>query len=231
MAAVNCVLVCPAWNEEPSVPAVVESARRAGHPIVVVDDGSHDATAAVARAAGAEVVRHAVNLGVGAALQTGFRVALRMGADTVAQVDADGQHDVAQVGALLDALGDGTQLVIGSRFLEGAPQGGARGLAMRSLARRASKITGTRITDASSGFRAIGLPLLEAFADRFPSSYLGDTYGAVLLASRLGFGVAEVPVQMSDRTHGTSSAGTVRASLLVLRAVASSLTEETRRRS
>ncbi len=227
----TCVLVCPAWNEEPSVGAVVESARSAGYRIVVVDDGSHDATSRVAGRAGADVVRHPVNLGVGAALQTGFRVALRLGADTVAQVDADGQHDVAQVDKLVDALGDDVQLAIGSRFIEGSPARGARGLAMRSLARRASKITGTRITDASSGFRAIGSPLLDAFADRFPSNYLGDTYGAVLLASRLGFGVAEVPVEMSARAHGTSSAGAVTASLLVVRAIASSLTEETRRRS
>jgi glycosyltransferase involved in cell wall biosynthesis len=227
----NTVLVCPAWNEEPAVAAVVESARAAGFTIIVVDDGSDDATARVAAAAGATVVRHPVNLGVGAALQTGFRIALRIGADCVVQVDADGQHDVGQVGVLTAAVDDSTQLVIGSRFLDGPRPGGARGLAMRTLARRASKITGVDITDASSGFRAISGALLVAFADRFPSNYLGDTFGAMLLASRMGFGVAEVPVVMADRQHGRSSAGSFIASLLVLRAVASSLTEETRRRS
>jgi glycosyltransferase involved in cell wall biosynthesis len=227
----NTVLVCPAWNEEQTVAAVVESARSAGFAIIVVDDGSDDATSEVARAAGATVVRHTVNLGVGAALQTGFRIALRVGADCVVQVDADGQHDVAQVGLLIAAVDDATQLVIGSRFIDGRRPGGLRGLAMRTLARRASKITGVTITDASSGFRAISGPLLVAFAERFPSSYLGDTFGAMLLASRMGFGVAEVPVVMAERRHGRSSAGSLTAGLLVLRAVASSLTEETRRRS
>lgn len=227
----STVLICPAWNEEASVGAVVRDAVSAGYTIVVVDDGSVDATAAIARAAGAVVVRHPVNLGVGAALQTAFRIALQLGADTVVQVDADGQHPIAQVPVLSAAIGEDAQLVIGSRFIDGRRPRGPRGIAMKSLARRASKITGRPITDASSGFRAISGGLLEAFADRFPSSYLGDTFGAILLASRMGYGVTEVPVVVADRQHGRSSAGPMTATLLVLRAVASSLTEETRRRS
>lgn len=226
------VLVCPAWNEEGAVGDVVRSAVAAGFPIVVVDDGSRDATAVVARDAGAIVVQHPMNLGVGAAIQTGFRVALRIDADAIVQVDADGQHPVEQAPILFDALSDSVHMAIGSRFAD-APEsrpGGLRGLAMSRLASHASKVSGVTITDASSGFRAISRPLLVQFARRFPSSYLGDTFGAVLLASRLGFGVTEVAVTMRARQAGEPSTGAGRSALLVLRAIASSVTDETRGR-
>ncbi|MDO8389229.1 MAG: glycosyltransferase family 2 protein [Actinomycetota bacterium] len=226
----NKVLVCPAWNEEGAVGDVVRSAVANGYRIVVVDDGSLDATAAIARRCGAIVVQHPMNLGVGAAIQTGFRVALRAGADAVVQVDADGQHPVEQAQYLFDALSDSVHMAIGSRFAENEalrPKG-MRGVAMRRLASHASNVAGVRITDASSGFRAISRPLLLQFARRFPSSYLGDTFGALLLASRLGFGVIQVPVEMRERQAGEPSTGAGRSALLVVRAIASSVTDETR---
>lgn len=223
-------ILCPALNEEASVGDVVASGVGAGYRVVVIDDGSTDATGDVARAAGAIVVRHPLNLGVGAAIQTGIRVALRGGATVVVQVDADGQHLVGEVQHLVEAIDEQTHLVIGSRFAtrpDLRPHG-LRGVAMRSLARRASAITGVVITDASSGFRAISRPLLDDFALHFPSSWMGDTFGALLLASRLGYGVKEVPVEMRDRQGGVPSTRGGRAALLVARAVASSITRETK---
>ena len=222
------VVVTPAWNEEATVGAVVTEARSAGYPIIVVDDGSRDRTAAVAAAAGAAVLRLPFNVGVGAALQTGFREALAADAQVVVQVDADGQHPIGQIPVLLGALGGERQLVFGSRFRAGNRPRGVRGIAMRSLARRASRVAGTTLTDSSSGFRAIGRPLLELFAKRFPTSYLGDTFGSILLASRHGFAVGEVPVAMASRQGGRPSTSPGRAALLVLRAIASSATTETR---
>jgi glycosyltransferase involved in cell wall biosynthesis len=225
-------LVCPAWNEEGAVGDVVAAAVAQGYRIVVVDDGSRDSTSAVARAAGAIVARHPTNLGVGAAIQTGFRIALRAGAEAVVQVDADGQHPIEWVPALFSSLSDTVHLAIGSRFVD-HPElrpGGLRGVAMKSLARHASQVAGIPITDASSGFRAISRPLLIEFAQRFPSSYLGDTFGALLMASRLGYGVKEVAVEMRARQAGEPSTGAGRSAILVLRAIASSVTDETRGR-
>lgn len=224
------MLICPAWNEAGVVADVVADAIGAGYEIVVVDDGSGDSTGDIALRAGAMVARHPINLGVGAAVQTGIRIALRYGADAVVQVDADGQHLVAEVPRLVAPLSSSTHLVIGSRYADGAVErpGGLRSLGMLALAHRASRVAGTRITDASSGFRAISQPLMVEFARRFPSTYLGDTFGALLLASRLGYGVTEVPVTMQARQGGVPSTGTGRSAILVLRAISSSMTAETR---
>ena len=229
LSPVDVVVITPAWNEQDSVAAVVADALGHGYRVVVVDDGSADQTAMRARQAGAIVLRHPFNLGVGAALQTGFREAVRMNAGAVVQVDADGQHTVDQIPTLTDRLDGDLQMVIGSRFVNGGQPRSPRGVAMRYLARRASKVATTTLTDASSGYRAIGRPLLELFARRFPSSYLGDTFGSILLASRHGYRVAEVPVTMRERQAGEPSTGTGKAVLLVARAVASSMTSETKR--
>jgi len=228
LARADVVVITPAWNEQDSVAAVVTDAVTHGYRVVVVDDGSSDQTAVRARDAGAIVLRHPFNLGVGAALQTGFREAVRMDAGAVVQVDADGQHTVDQIPLLTDRLDGDLQMVIGSRFVDDRHPRSPRGVAMRYLAARASKVAATTLTDASSGYRAIGRPLLELFARRFPSSYLGDTFGSILLASRHGFRVAEVPVMMRDRQAGQPSTGTAKAVLLVARAIASSMTSETK---
>ncbi len=223
------VLITPALNEAASIGPVLDRAMAAGYPVIVVDDGSTDGTGRIARERGATVLRHPFNLGVGAALQTGFREALLRGADAVVQVDADGQHDVSQVETLVAQLGGEVQMVIGSRFVHRPHPRTPRGLAMRTLARRASKVAGTTVTDSSSGFRAIGRPLLELFARRFPSSYLGDTFGSILLACRHGYRVAEVPALIHDRQAGVPSTSPGRAAFLVLRAIASETTSETKR--
>lgn len=222
--------VCPALNEAASVAAVVTDAIARFDLVIVVDDGSRDATADIASAAGAVVVRHPFNLGVGAALQTGFRCALRCGADVVVQIDADGQHPVDQVDKLLAALDGDITMVIGSRFLDGsqAYTSGPRGWAMRVLARRASSLTGQPMSDASSGFRAIARPLLDEFARDFPDTYLGDTFGAAVLARRHGYMVREVQVDMRPRQGGEPSTGAIRSAFLVARALASVSTAETR---
>lgn len=225
----NVVVVTPAWNEAASIASVVEHTIQQGYRVVVVDDGSRDDTASRARAVGATVLRHPFNLGVGAALQTGFREALRLGADAAVQVDADGQHTADQIPLLTEALGGAVQMVVGSRFVHSAPPRSLRGVAMRTLARRASRIAGGTLTDASSGYRAIGRPLLQLFAQRFPSSYLGDTFGSILLAARYGFEVREVSVTMRERQAGQPSTGSTRSVLLVARAIASSMTTETKR--
>lgn len=215
------VLVIPAFNEERSVGTVVRAGRALDYDVCVVDDGSVDRTSRRAAAAGAVVLRLPVNLGVGGALRCGFRWALDNGFDTVVQVDADGQHDPGQVGTLLDAMrGSGADMVVGSRFVDGSgPYAvrGARRLAMRVLSARVQSVSGIRVVDSSSGFRAIRRPLLDRFAADYPVEYLGDTVEALIEAGCSGAKIVEHPIAMTPRLHGDGSAGPIASLWYVLR--------------
>lgn len=206
------VAVVPAYNEERTVAQVVEALMACGLPVCVVDDCSGDATARRARQAGATVLSLPVNLGVGGALRCGFRWAVESGYDAAVQVDADGQHDPAQVSLLLRELGEqDADMAVGSRFVAGSgayPVSRGRRFAMHLLERRATAATGQCIVDTTSGFRAIRRPLLDLFADDYPVEYLGDTVEALILAGRADAKVIEVPVTMAERQHGEPSAGT-----------------------
>lgn len=215
------LVVMPALNEERSVGDVVRATRALGYDVCVVDDGSTDATAATASAAGASVLRVPLNLGVGGALRCGFRWALANGYDVAVQLDADGQHEPRQVALLLERMHEtNADMVIGSRF---APGAGAyelertRKLAMRVLSRRAARLTGTLVLDTTSGFRAIRRPLLDQFAGNYPVEYLGDTVEALIEAGRAGATIVEHPVDMAPRPHGTGSAGAAASIWYVLR--------------
>ncbi len=151
----------------------------------MIDDGSTDSTASVARRAGAKVVSLPFNMGVGTALRTGFRYAERHGYDRVVQTDADGQHDAAQIRALVRELDAGADLVIGSRFL--AQDGHyqvetSRGLAMSLLRVCTRVLLGRRIADSTSGFRGFSRPLIEQFSRSYPREFLSDTVEALLMA-------------------------------------------------
>lgn len=206
--ATDLLVVVPAWNEQASVGHVIKEIGSAcpQADVLVVDDGSTDATASVARQAGAAVLSLPYNLGVGGAMRTGFRYALRAGYRVVVQVDADGQHDPAAIQQLVDALAD-ADVVVGARFAgEGAYKvGRTRRAAMRVLARMLSRITKTRLTDATSGFRATGPRALPLFARSYPSEYLGDTIESLVIAARSGCTCRQVPVVMRPRYAGTPS--------------------------
>ena len=155
MAAASVVIA--AYNESRVIGAVVAELRAAGYPVVVVDDGSADGTAAAAASAGATVVRHPVNLGQGAALQTGIEFALERGAQTIVTFDADGQHRVADIPALCEALANNqAEFALGSRAL-GASLNAP--LSRRILLRLATWFTrlstGMRVTDTHNGLRAM----------------------------------------------------------------------------
>lgn len=226
------LVIIPALNEAESITGVIEEVG-AAYPrahILVVDDGSTDATRATAIGAGADVLSLPFNLGVGAALRAGFRYAVRFGYEVAVQVDGDGQHDAADIAALIDGLRD-ADLVIGARF---AGRGeyevrGARRLAMRMLARSLSARTNATLTDTTSGFRAFNRPVIELFAREYPAEYLGDTIEALLIVGRAGFRVSQVPVQMRPRRHGEPSQSSVRSVLYLARAVLAMLMSRTRR--
>lgn len=211
--------VLPALNEEQSVADVVaDVSKRLACDVLVVDDGSSDDTARVARRAGAMVLRHPFNLGVGAAVRSGLRYGLHAGYDVVLQVDADGQHDPGDGARLVACVTDGgADLAIGSRFGAGYAVGHLRRSMMRLLARIVSRRLGTTITDTTSGFRAFSPRALHAFADRYPTAYLSDTVEALLLAAEWGLVVEEAPVQMHPRQGGQPSARRIASTVHLLR--------------
>jgi len=201
------LVVIPAHDEQASLPATLAEVREKAPSVdvLVVDDGSRDDTTRVARAAGVTAVRHPINLGVGGALQTGFRWAVRHGYDIGVQLDADGQHDPAYLEALLAPILAGRcDVSIGSRFVSStgyrAPWNRRLGMLMFSGVVRLA--LGRPIYDTTSGFRAYARRVMEVCQYDFPK----DFPDAPLLISlaRHGFRLEEVPVVMRERTAGES---------------------------
>ncbi|WP_374967928.1 glycosyltransferase family 2 protein [Terrabacter sp. BE26] len=205
------LVVMPAYNESASIAVVLaevlESLR--GVDVLVVDDGSADATATIARRFPVKVAQHAFNMGVGGAMRTGFRYALSRDYDVVVQVDADGQHIAAEAQRLIDATAI-VDIAIGSRFSEGSTYDvhPIRGASMRLVAGLMSWVVGDTLTDSTSGFRAFSKPAIELFAQHYPCEYLGDTVESLVLARRSSFRVGEVGVVMRPRLGGRPSQGT-----------------------
>ena len=224
--------ILPALNEVQTVREVVTEVRSAlGCDVLVVDDGSHDGTGAAALAAGASVIRHPFNLGVGAAIGTGIAFARERGYSAVIQIDADGQHDAASASALLVPVLDGSaDLVVGSRFASGYKVSGARAFGMRYLSRVVSRRVGVEITDTTSGFRAFGSNAIAIFAVSYPTEYLSDTVEALLDAHDAGLRIEERPVVMRSRMGGTASSGRLRSTYLFLRLLVVILFHPLRRR-
>jgi glycosyltransferase involved in cell wall biosynthesis len=201
------LVIIPALNEAATLPAVLDQLRREvpWADVVVVDDGSSDATVTVAKAGGAIALRLPFNLGIGGALRTGFRYAVDHDYQRAVQVDADGQHDPGAVEKLFAALDD-ADLVIGSRF-GGAGDydvGRTRRGAMRLLQFTLRLLSGRTFTDTSSGFRAFSRPLLEYFSKSYPSEYM-ESVEALIGAYYAGFRIVEVPTEMHQRAGGAPS--------------------------
>ncbi len=227
------LVVVPAWNEAASLPSVLREVAAAvpGAGVLVVNDGSSDATSAVARAHGAEVLDLPFNLGVGGAMRAGFRYALAYGYGVVVQVDADGQHDPRDVPRLVAAL-DEADIVIGARFAErsGYDVRGPRRWAMRVLATSLSRLAHGSLTDTTSGFRASGPLAIRLFAVHYPAEYLGDTVESLVIAARSGLRITQIGVTMRQRTAGRPSQRPWKAAAYLLRACLALLISLTRRR-
>jgi glycosyltransferase involved in cell wall biosynthesis len=204
----RALAIVPAYNEEASVGAVIDEIRAAApsFEIVVVDDGSQDRTAAVAEARGAVVLRLPYNLGIGGAVQTGHQYAAERGFDLAIQIDGDGQHDARDIQTLIAPLLAGeADMVIGTRFVgqQGYRSSVARRIGIVVLARVVSVLVRKRMTDPTSGFRAVNRQALELFAGDYPHDY--PEAEATVLVHRHRLRVVEVPVSMRARSDGTSS--------------------------
>jgi glycosyltransferase involved in cell wall biosynthesis len=208
------VAIVPALNEEGTIAGVVRELR-AFDPdveILVVDDGSHDRTSEVARVAGARVLRLPFNLGIGGAVQTGFRYAFENDFELAVRVDGDGQHDPSQLAAVVDPVVRGdTDIAVGSRYLasraDGYRSSATRRLGIRILARVVSLLTRQRITDPTSGFQALNRKAIALFAADYPHDY--PEVEAIVLVKRHRLRLLEVPIAMRPRTVGRSSIRTL----------------------
>ena len=218
------LIVIPAWNEEAVLGDVLESVKvekPSFADILVVSDGSTDATAAIARAAGVAVLDLPLNLGVGGAMRAGFQYAQRMGYDYACQLDADGQHDPTEIETLIKtASSEHADVVIGSRFAgKGDYQArGPRKWAMNLFSFILSRVCHTRLSDTTIGFKLYGPRALSLFAHNYPAEYLGDTIGALVIAARSHLVVREVGVQMHPRAGGEPSHNPIKSALFLVRA-------------
>lgn len=216
------LVLVPAWNEEQAVASTVRSIREASalYDVLVIDDGSTDATAARAREAGARVMSLPFNLGVGGAMRTGYTFAHRAGYQRAIQVDADGQHNPGDIRAVLSGL-SAADISIGARFASVGDYSarGPRRWAMVVLARVLSRVAGVRLTDVTSGFRAAGPKAIRQYVAYYPAEYLGDTVDSLVAAVHSGLTVTQVPVAMRPRQGGAPSQGPVGATIYLLRSV------------
>lgn len=216
------LIIVPAWNEAANIGNTVAeiTAKSAGMDVVVVDDGSTDATAAVARAAGARVISLPFNMGVGGAMRTGFTYAQRNGYARAIQVDADGQHDPEDIARVLAGL-EHANISIGARFADVGDYhaSGPRWWAMRFLASVISRVAGTRLTDVTSGFRAADRLAIDTYVRYYPAEYLGDTVDSLVNALHSRLTVTQVPVSMRPRQYGQPSQNPWGATVYLLRSV------------
>lgn len=221
------LIVVPAYNEAATIEQVVTGIHSVGFSCVVVDDGSEDDTSLIAKRAGAAVLILPFNAGVGGALRCGFRYAVQNGFRAVIQCDADGQHQSHHFKDLIRVANETkADFVLGSRFLSSEntlDPNVVRRFAMWWLARVASRATGRRITDSTSGFRLIRRPLLDELAEHLPEYYLGDTFEALVVIGRDGYAVEEIGTAMAPRQSGVSSASSGRAIVLIGKALATVL--------
>ena len=226
------VIMIPAYNEAQNLPAVIADIRRQplDVDILVVNDGSVDDTAVVARNNGAFVVDLPYNLGIGGVVQTGYRFAYEMGYDIVGRLDGDGQHDARHLPELYQNISSGeADVVIGSRYKEGAGYTASvsRAVGIKLFAKVVSRITKQRFTDTTSGFWMVNRAAMAILANHLPSDY-PEIEGLVML-SRAHFRVCEVSVTMKPRQHGSSSITPLHSFYYVAKVLLSVLLEAMRK--
>ena len=200
------LVIIPAYNESEAILDTVNDVIATGFDYVVVNDGSTDATLDICRSNHVNVLDLPQNLGIGGAVQAGHKYAKKFGYEIDIQVDGDGQHDPSYIAALVEQIDAGSDLVVGSRFLEKTE--GFRSTAMRRLGIAwlsgvIRALTHRTVTDPTSGFRACGPRAINLFCEDYPTDY--PEPDSIVTALSCGLVVSEVPVCMRERQGGMSS--------------------------
>jgi len=191
----HITVILPAYNEEVSIGSVVLLTRFYVDKVIVVDDGSSDRTAEIARKAGAEVIIHEVNTGKGGALKTGFEAAAGMGADVVVTMDSDGQHNPSEIPKLVTPIIEGdAEMVNGSRYLNGLDKNtpAYRRVGQTVLDGFTNINSGLKITDSQSGFRAFAASTIDIF--RFNANGMAIESEMLADAGKAGLRITEVDI-------------------------------------
>jgi len=202
------LVITPAHNEEESIDEVLNEIEKYAPfaDILVVDDASCDRTSEIALEHNAKVIRLPINLGIGGAVQTGFKYAMLNDYDIAVQIDADMQHNPSYVPLLIKPLiEEKADIVIGSRYLDGNPTEipWIRKIGIKYFSWLTSKIIGYKVTDCSSGFRAINKRTIKFFSENYPIDF--PDAEALILAHKAGLRISEVPVKFRKRKGGNSS--------------------------
>ncbi|UCC44841.1 MAG: glycosyltransferase family 2 protein [Candidatus Zixiibacteriota bacterium] len=232
MADGSVCAVVPAWNEQANIRAVINDLRlhQSEIDIVVVDDFSSDETAATARTANVTVLELPVNLGIGGAVQTGFMYARDHGYEIAIQFDGDGQHRAVEIDTILGPIRqDRADVVIGSRFTGGSRYsvGFFRWAGITLLRWLSRLLTGYRVTDNTSGFRAFNRQAIEFLARFYSQDYPEPQ--AVIELYRNRFRIEEVPVEMVPRRHGKSSIRKLKSGYYMFKVIMANIVAFTRR--
>lgn len=202
------LVIIPAYNEEKNISKVIRNINEANADVdvVVVNDGSADRTVEVAKNEGAKVLSLPYNLGIGGAMQTGYLYAKENNYDVAIQLDGDGQHDPVYIKTLVEPVVQGLcDMAIGSRYVKKSNYKSSvtRRMGMVFFSRLIWLLTGKRITDTTSGFRAVNKNIIGYFAQNYPSDY--PEVDVLIRLHKKKFKVMEVPVEMKERQGGTSS--------------------------
>jgi glycosyltransferase involved in cell wall biosynthesis len=208
------LVVVPAFNEEQTIREVIRNIRShlPGADILIVDDGSNDATGTIAREEKVLLLEHPYNMGIGATMQTGFHYAVQKGYDIAVQIDGDGQHNPASLSSIVQPILDGeSNLVIGSRYLQrkGFQSTFLRKSGIRFFSLLIWVFIGRKVTDPTSGFRAMDRKVIELFSRDYPSDY--PEVEALISAYKNGLVFEEIPTVMNHRQGGISSIGILSA--------------------
>ena len=204
----KCLIIIPAYNEAGNIESVIDNltAEYPQYDYVIVNDGSVDATKEICRKRRYQVLNLPVNMGIGGAVQTGYRYALENQYDMAVQIDGDGQHDVAFLEGMIGCMEDEkADCVIGSRFVnkEGFQSSGMRRIGIQFLSILGFVMTGVRVRDITSGYRLVNRRFIQIFAQDYPADYPEPE--AMVIAAVHGGKIREYPVVMRERENGTSS--------------------------
>ena len=204
----KCLIIIPAYNEAANIEKVINNIVQnyPQYDYVIINDGSTDKTEKVCVNAGYQVLNLPINMGIGGAVQTGYRYAKKNNYDAAVQIDGDGQHDVAFLEDMLKLLETGeADVVIGSRFVqkEGFQSSQIRRVGIRFLSILARILTGVQVRDITSGYRVVNRRFIEIYANDYPADYPEPE--AMIIAAVHGGVIKEYPVVMRERENGTSS--------------------------